>query len=664
MSLTVLHVLNYGWPHVDGYTIRSAALITAQQEVLGWTPVVSTSPYPTFAAGSDPEFRTPAWGPERQLHATRHGTDGPVGPRAWERPAIGLAPVTARMYRRELASVMRRSGCDIVHAHHPHQSAGPALAAARAEGLPFVYELRCFNGDYEFTSGAPHRRARGHRVNALEMALARRADRVVTIADGLAARLVAGGVDAGRVHIVRNAVDTARFYPRPQRAPDGIVRLGYATTFAPMENLDGLLRALALLLAERPALRDGLRVTLAGRGAAFAEIEALRGDLGLREIVDLPGFIPYSRMPEMLAGLDLFVVPRGDHAVSRGTTPLKPLEALAIGRPVLATDLPAMRELMGGRPDVRFCPATDRGLADGIASFLDAPWTGTGDIGNRAWSSEVRRYPAIYEAARAAAPRAAASSSAPGRDLRGRFGRLAGMRPPASHVVICGFPRAGSTLLQVMLTTCLPGAVGFDRETRAADMAGKPILRGRILVTERPDDVTDAAAIRAACAAAGTRPLFLLTVRDPDDCLTSTHKAYPGSRGDYLSPDRWARTFDAVAALRSAPDALVVRYEDLVTDPSAIEAAIAERLGAVPRLPFARYHEAAGAGVRDSMTGGALGGLRALDAAGIGRGAAPGHAARRAEVPAALPQLDAMRAMFGYAPAPASPAPAAEERTA
>jgi glycosyltransferase involved in cell wall biosynthesis len=404
--MRVLHVVNYGWPHVDGYTIRSAALVTAQAREMGWAPLVSTSPWPVFAAGRDEDFTTERWGPRHQVAACDGAAHG------WERPALGLAPVTAARYRAGLARLMGTTDPALVHAHHPHQSAAPALAAARARGLPFIYELRCFNGDYDLDSGSAYARARGARVNALELSLARRADAVVTIADGLAERLAAGGVPEGRIHVVRNAVDTAAFAPRPPRASDGIVRMGYATTFARMENLDGFLRAIRLVLDRRPEARDRLRVVLAGQGAEYPAIEALRAELELTGIVDLPGFVPYSRMPDLLASLDLFVVTRGDHAVSRRTTPLKPLEALAVGRPVLSTDLPAMRELMGGRPDVRFADPAPEGLAGGIEAFLDAPWAGTGEIGDRAWSSEVRRYVAIYEAAARAAPTARARDAA------------------------------------------------------------------------------------------------------------------------------------------------------------------------------------------------------------------------------------------------------------
>ena len=391
--MKVLHVLNYGWPLIDGYTIRSAALVSAQAEVMGWEPVVATTGMNAFASGRDPAFTTRQWNEEQRV---AYGE----GARGWERPAFGFAPFTFPAVRRALERIIERERPALVHAHHPHQSARPAWDAARRLGLPFVFELRCFNGDYMRDSGRRHERWLGHRINRLEVALARKADQVVTIAEGLAERLVEGGVDERRVHIVRNAVDTARFRPCDERSGEnGKTKLGYATSFARMENLDGFLYGVRRLLDTRPDLADRFHITLAGDGEERKRLQVLRSELKLKDHVALPGFLPYSAMPDFLAGLDLFVVTRGNAAVAQRTTPLKPLEALAVGVPVLSTDLPALRELMGGREDVRFMPPTPEGMAAGMARFLDEPWRGTGEIGDRAWRSEVHRYGPIYEAA-------------------------------------------------------------------------------------------------------------------------------------------------------------------------------------------------------------------------------------------------------------------------
>ena len=69
--------------------------------------------------------------------------------------------------------------------------------------------------------------------------------------------------------------------------------------------------------------------------------------LGLQENVLFVGRIPHSQIEEWYEALDLFVLPRLDLEVSRNVTPIKPLLAMAKGVPVVASDLPAVREITG-----------------------------------------------------------------------------------------------------------------------------------------------------------------------------------------------------------------------------------------------------------------------------------------------------------------------------
>ncbi len=391
-AMKILHLVNYGWPYVDGYTARSRSLVSAQRGELGLDAVVAVSPYTPFARARDPELVADGWGPQqRQL---------PGGPaRRGERPALGVAPVSARSFRRGLQDLVDELAPDVVHAHHPAFVGRVGLAVAHSRGLPFVYELRCFNGDYDLDSRHPYLRARGHRQNHLELALARAADQVVTISDGLAGRLVDGGVDRDRVSVVRNAVDTALWPPLPPADHPGVLRIGYATTFEAIEGLDLLVEAAG---ATRDRLAEaGLRleVVLAGTGRDWDRIRDLVAEAGLTETVLLPGFLTRERLQRFYADLDLFVVPRRPAVVATDTTPLKPLEALASARPLLTTDLPALRELLAGQPGVRHVPASAAGLTEGILAFAAEPWHSPDpvDLGERSWAAEVQRYRAVYD---------------------------------------------------------------------------------------------------------------------------------------------------------------------------------------------------------------------------------------------------------------------------
>lgn len=394
-----LHAINYAWPNIDGYTVRSIGLVGAQAETLGWRPHVAVSPFAPLAGATDGAFATDHWGPASQSFAgDRQSCDGGPTVRGWERPDVGLAPATTREHARHLRTIATRHGATHVHAHHPAYNAGGALAAAREAGLPAIYELRCFNGDYDLGEDASaYERARGRWRNVREVRLARRADAVVTIADGLAERLARAGVPEDRLFVVRNAVDMTLFAPRPRPAPSEVVRVGYATTFEAMENLDAAARAAGDAAAILAKEGKRLTLTIAGRGRDWDRISGIVAEEGLGDVVSLPGFVPYGEMPAFYADLDLFLVPRRAAPVAQDTTPLKPLEAASVGVPLAVSDLPALRALLGD--DVRRFAPTREGIRDALLDFARAPWEAHADVSGRAWSSEIRRYEAVYEAA-------------------------------------------------------------------------------------------------------------------------------------------------------------------------------------------------------------------------------------------------------------------------
>jgi len=675
--MKVLHVLNYAWPYIDGYTARSIGLIGAQTEHLdGVEPQVAVSPFEPLAQGRDERFTTPSWGPGLQLRAARHANGAAVGTRSWERPALGLAPATAGDFRRELESVARRTGAQIVHVHHPHYIAGPALDVAATLGLPAVFELRCFNGYYDLGTGSPIRTLRGQWQNRLDLELAREASAVVTIADGLAGIMTRNGVSPERLTIVRNSVDTTRFHPGGKRdafatraaGSDGLreLHVGYATTFERIENLDEAVRAAAIAAPELAGQGIRLIMSLAGTGRDLPRIRTLVDELQLGDTVRLPGLVPYGEMPDFYTSLDLFLVPRGAHAVSMDTTPLKPLEALACGLPLVVTDLPAMRELLAEREDVRFTTPAASAMAEAIAGFAREPFTGRGAIAERAWPLEVQRYHEVYDKAMRSGPPRASGRRAFVRRLREGAGGLSGdlkrgvalaLEPTrraddgarTTHLVVCGYPRSGSTLLQQMLEHGDVPVRGFQGEVEAMDALDARAPDGR-LVTKHPDDVLEIERIAGARRDAGGQARFVFTVRDPRDVMTSRHQAYSAERGYYVEPERFVRTTRALLAARERSDGVVVRYEDLVED----TARVSDRIAALTHWPlasgFGDWYQRAERATRDSMTEGALGGLRRPEPGGVARWKAPEHHDRIARLVATCPMLLEAVTALGYEP--------------
>lgn len=228
---------------------------------------------------------------------------------------------------------------------------------------------------------------------------------------------------------------------------------------------------------------------------------------------------------------------------------------------------------------------------------------------------------------------------------RGWFGRT----PLDTHLVVCGFPRAGTTLVDLVVRHCVADVWGWPEEVPGLLAAVDANRDHRFMCTKDPRDVHRLDALRGHYASNPGRLHAVVVVRDPRDVLTSTHDGYPPSRGYYCEPDRWRRVWRAVRGVEDDADVTLVRYEDLVRRPEVVQEALTATLGWDLRRPFARYHEGVveEATHLDAMTRGALGGLRPLDDSSIGRWRDPLHAARLRRCRAILPELGEAVARFG-----------------
>jgi hypothetical protein len=138
-----------------------------------------------------------------------------------------------------------------------------------------------------------------------------------------------------------------------------------------------------------------------------ADVQALVAQLGLQSTVILPGRVPHAEVDRYASLIDVFCFPRRRLRLTELVTPLKPLEAMAMGRPVLASDVGGHRELIRDRVTGRLFPAGDPdALAAAIVDLFDHPedWAALGIAGrryvehHRRWSASVAAYVPAYAA--------------------------------------------------------------------------------------------------------------------------------------------------------------------------------------------------------------------------------------------------------------------------
>jgi len=403
MSLRVLHVLDHSIPLHSGYTFRTAALLRGQR-ALGWETRHITSPKHQIDAAKDAPtdtqtvdglqfFRTPL----------------PTGLLAGL-PVLNQWALMQALEQR-LEVVARQERPHILHAHSPVLNALPALHVGRRLGIPVVYEVRAFWEDAAVDHGTTTEGSLRYRLTrGMETRALRRADHVFTICEGLRRDIVGRGIGAERVTVIPNAVDIEAFEVggvadealKAQLGLAGHRVVGFIGSFYAYEGLDLLLQAMPAVLARAP----DVRVLLVGGGSQEAALKAQAAALGIADKIVFTGRVPHAQVQLYYDLVDVLAYPRHSMRLTDLVTPLKPLEAMAQGRLLVASDVGGHQELI--RHDVTgvlFKAGDAAALAAALVGLMARPadWPALRAAGRRFveternWAISVAGYPAVYQ---------------------------------------------------------------------------------------------------------------------------------------------------------------------------------------------------------------------------------------------------------------------------
>lgn len=258
-----------------------------------------------------------------------------------------------------LVSVMQDHRPSCVLAASNLATALPSCLAARRLGLPFIYEVRGF---WELTRDCKEpgflSTITGRQEKFLESALARSADRVVTLTSPMRQELVARGVEDHRLSLAPNACDPEALFPTTRDVglayqlglPSEVPAIGYIGSFNAYEGLVDLVNACAQLREEGVAFR----LVLVGSEPADADgayplterIKRAAHRAGLCDWLIMPGRVAHSEVQRWYSLIDIAPFPRRSAAVTELVSPLKPLEALAMEKAVIVTDVGGMQEIV------------------------------------------------------------------------------------------------------------------------------------------------------------------------------------------------------------------------------------------------------------------------------------------------------------------------------
>lgn len=395
--MRILHVFDHTLPLHSGYTFRSAAILHNQRK-LGWETCHLSSPKQlnctTLEDDSDGLhfYRTPK---PTGLLMRLPGGEPFAEMRATEKRLLGLA--------RDLQP-------DVIHAHSPVLNGMPAIRVGRALGIPVVYEIRAFWEDAAVDHGSTREGSLRYRLTrSLETWAVKHADAVTVICEGLRNDLIGRGLAADKITVIPNAVDIDKF--SVGGAPNAALKmklglgtsrvLGFIGSFYAYEGLDLLIAALPAILKQAP----DVKVLLVGGGPQDTALRQQVMALDLKERVVFTGRVPHDEVNRYYDLIDVLVYARHPMRLTELVTPLKPLEAMAQGRLMVASDVGGHKELIqDGKTGVLFRAGNGDDLASKVVGLLkfEQGWSAMKRNGRqfveneRNWVASVARYQAVY----------------------------------------------------------------------------------------------------------------------------------------------------------------------------------------------------------------------------------------------------------------------------
>jgi PEP-CTERM/exosortase A-associated glycosyltransferase len=400
-AVKILHVLDHSVPLHSGYTFRTLAILKEQRR-LGWDTVQLTSSkhYGATADEEDAEgFR---------FYRTRAPADG------WRSKPILSQWAVIHDTERRLEQLVQQTQPDLLHAHSPCLNGIATIRVGRRLCLPVVYEMRASWEDAAVDHGTTTEGSFRYRLSrALETWTLRRADAITTICEGLRAEILVRGIPAERVTVIPNAVNPDDF-PLLTGCDEALARqlgledafvLGFVGSFYGYEGLDLLLDAVPQILKVEPRTR----VLLTGGGPEEGRLKSQAERLGITDKVVFTGRVLHRDVNRYYSLVDLLAFPRKSMRLTETVTPLKPLEAMAQGRLLIASDVGGHRELIDDGVTGRlFRPNDATALAEAVRAVLNerARWDSIKAAGRRYveqqrnWKASVARYEPVYAAAR------------------------------------------------------------------------------------------------------------------------------------------------------------------------------------------------------------------------------------------------------------------------
>ncbi|QJQ06519.1 glycosyltransferase, exosortase A system-associated [Undibacterium piscinae] len=395
--MRILHILDHSIPLHSGYTFRTLSILK-QQRALGWQTFHVTSPK-----------QGPYSCAEETVDAEWHFYRTPQKNWMNRFPVLNQLAVIHNLEQR-LLEVAGQIKPDVLHAHSPALNAIAALRVGKRLGIPVVYEVRAFWEDAAVDHGTSSEWGLRYRLTrAMETYALDHANAVTTICEGLRGEILQRGISSEKVTVIPNAVniedfninETADLPLARELGLEGKIVLGFIGSFYAYEGLNILLDAMPQMLAANP----DIRLLLVGGGPQDQALQSQAKQLGITDKLRFTGRVAHDQVQRYYNLLDVLVYPRLKMRLTDLVTPLKPLEAMAQGRLLAASDVGGHKELIAdGQTGVLFKADDPKDLAKQVLGLIASPerWPGLRAAARhfveteRNWPRSVARYQTVY----------------------------------------------------------------------------------------------------------------------------------------------------------------------------------------------------------------------------------------------------------------------------
>lgn len=392
--MKILHVLDRSVPNISGYSIRSNYILQFQKQ-LGIEVVALTSPNQDSIL------------PEEEIEGIRYYRTN--SPKFIKSNAIFKSVFYINRFKAKIKEIIRKEKIDVIHAHSPVLCGLPALTIGRKYNIPVAYEVRAIWEDAAVDQGKTADNSLRYNLSKYyETKVLKRADAVISICDGLKKEMVSRGIGADKIHVVPNGIDEKKFLPLAKNEDllkkyglNGDLVFGFIGSLFEFEGLEYFLKAISKVISRQ----NGIKAVIAGGGRREAELKELASGLHGNGRIIFTGKIPHNVIQQLYSVMDVLVYPRVKNRLTDLVTPIKPLEAMAMAKAVIASDVGGLKELISdGDTGLLFKAGDAEDLSEKMI-YLAGNEAKRSELGenakkavlrNRNWGAVTKTYLKIY----------------------------------------------------------------------------------------------------------------------------------------------------------------------------------------------------------------------------------------------------------------------------